>query len=104
MIWTDNERPLAYALPALVPRCALPAAAFLADSKLKVASWMCGTVVALQALFWSGQRFAGIGSSIYQPVNWTTVAAMSFVASPRRPRPPRTAAGRDTRRGGLRRL
>jgi len=34
-------------------------------------------VVGLQALFWSGQRFAEAGMSIYQPVNWLTVAAMT---------------------------
>jgi hypothetical protein len=34
-------------------------------------------VVGLQVLFWTGQRFAEIGMSIYQPVNWTTVAAMA---------------------------
>ncbi len=77
VISNNNERPLAYALPALVPAALYVLRAFLADSKLKVA-WVCGTVVALQVLFWSGQQFAEIGSSIYQPVNWTTVAAMAF--------------------------
>jgi hypothetical protein len=33
-------------------------------------------VVALQVVFWLGQRFEGSGISIYQPVNWTTVVAM----------------------------
>jgi hypothetical protein len=33
-------------------------------------------VVALQAIFWAGQRWAEPGMCIYQPVNWTMVAAM----------------------------
>ena len=38
---------------------------------------MLAAVVGLQVLFWAGQRFAEAGMSIYQPVNWTTVAAMA---------------------------
>jgi hypothetical protein len=76
VISNNNERPLAYALPALVPAALYLLRAFLADTGLG-AAWVCGAVVALQVLFWSGQRFAEIGSSIYQPVNWTTVAAMA---------------------------
>ena len=34
-------------------------------------------VAALQLLFWAGQRWAEIGSSVYQQINWTTVAAMA---------------------------
>ena len=75
VISNNNERPLAYALPALVPAALYLLRGFLADSRLDTA-WVCGAVVALQVIFWSGQRFAEIGSSIYQPVNWTTVAAM----------------------------
>jgi hypothetical protein len=76
VISNNNERPLAYALPALVPAALYLLRAFLADTGLN-AAWVCGTAVALQVLFWSGQQFAEIGSSIYQPVNWTTVAAMA---------------------------
>jgi hypothetical protein len=74
-ISNNNERPLAYALPALVPAALYCLRAFIADTRLDAAA-VCGAVVLLQVLFWHGQRFAEIGMSIYQPVNWTTVAAM----------------------------
>ena len=75
VISNNNERPLAYALPALVPAALYCLRAFLDETRLP--AWpVCTAVVLLQLLFWSGQRFAEIGMSIYQPVNWTTVAAM----------------------------
>ncbi len=77
VISNNNERPLAYALPALVPAGLYCLRAFLAETGLH-APTACATVVLLQVLFWHGQRFAEIGMSIYQPVNWTTVAAMAL--------------------------
>ena len=44
---------------------------FLAETGLPAAP-VLAAVVALQVLFWLGQRFAESGMSIYQPVNWTT--------------------------------
>ena len=76
VISNNNERPLAYALPALVPAALWCLRAFQQESRLPVLP-VCGAVVALQLLFWSGQRWAEIGMSIYQPVNWTTVVAMT---------------------------
>ena len=76
VISNNNERPLAYALPALVPAALWCLRAFLDESRLPLLP-VCAAVVLLQVLFWAGQRFAEIGMSIYQPVNWTTVAAMA---------------------------
>jgi hypothetical protein len=76
VISNNNERPLAYALPALVPAALWCARAFLEETRLPAVP-VLATVVGLQVLFWTGQRWAEIGMSIYQPVNWTTVAAMA---------------------------
>jgi len=77
VISNNNERPLAYALPALVPAALFCLRAFLDETRAPLLP-VLGAVVALQLLFWWGQRFAEIGMSIYQPVNWTTVAAMTI--------------------------
>ena len=76
VISNNNERPLAYALPALVPAALYCLRAFLEATRLPALP-VLAAVVGLQLLFWTGQRFAEIGMSIYQPVNWTTVAAMA---------------------------
>ena len=76
VISNNNERPLAYALPALVPAALWCLRAFLEQTRLPVVPY-CAAVVVLQVLFWTGQRWAEIGMSIYQPVNWTTVVAMT---------------------------
>jgi hypothetical protein len=75
VISNNNERPLAYALPALVPAALWCARAFLEETRLPAGPFLA-TVVGLQLVFWAGQRWAEIGMSIYQPVNWTTVGAM----------------------------
>jgi hypothetical protein len=75
-ISNNNERPLAYALPALVPAALWCLRAFLEQTGLSALP-VLAAVVSLQALFWAGQRWAEIGMSIYQPVNWTTVLAMA---------------------------
>jgi len=76
VISNNNERPLAYALPAVVPAALWCLRAFLDATRLP-APPVLAAVVALQAIFWAGQRWAEIGMSIYQPVNWTTVAALA---------------------------
>ena len=63
-------------LPALVPAALFCLRAFLEETRLPGLP-VLATVVALQALFWWGQRWAEAGMSIYQPVNWTTLAAMT---------------------------
>jgi hypothetical protein len=75
-ISNNNERPLAYALPALVPAALACLRAFVSESRLPEIP-VLAAVVGLQALFWWGQRWAEMGMSIYQPVNRTTVAAMA---------------------------
>jgi len=98
VISNNNERPLAYALPALVPAALWCLRAFVRETGLPQTP-VLAVVVGLQALFWAGQRWAEMGMSIYQPVNWTTVAAMaiSWVAAQaalarRSPSPRATAA------------
>jgi hypothetical protein len=76
VISNNNERPLGYALPALVPAGLYCLRAFLETTRLAPLP-VLAAVVGLQVLFWTGQRFAEIGMSIYQPVNWTTVVAMA---------------------------
>jgi hypothetical protein len=78
VISNNNERPLAYTLPALVPAALFCLRAFLDETRL-AARPVLATVVALQVLFWTGQRWAEMGMSLYQPVNWTTVVAMAGV-------------------------
>jgi hypothetical protein len=97
VISNNNERPLAYALPALVPAALWCLRAFVEETRLPAVP-VFGVVVALQALFWAGQRWAEMGMSIYQPVNWTTVAAMAAfwvvaqaLLARHRPRPPASA-------------
>ncbi len=75
-ISNNTERPLAYALPVVVPAALLGLRAFLEEARLPEGPVLL-VVVALQALFWWGQRFAESGMSIYQPVNWTTVGALA---------------------------
>ena len=93
-ISNNNERPLAYALPALVPAALGCLRVFVEETRLP-ATPVLAAVVGLQALFWAGQRWAEMGMSIYQPVNWTTTAAMAgfwvvaqALLARRRPRPP----------------
>jgi hypothetical protein len=72
----NNERPLAYALPALVPAALWCLRNLVQETGLPPMP-VLAAVVALQAVFWAGQRWAEMGMSIYQPVNWTTAAAMA---------------------------
>jgi len=97
-ISNNNERPLAYALPALVPAALWCLRALVRDTGLPQLP-ILAAVVGLQALFWFGQRWSEMGMSLYQPVNWTTVAAMAafWVAAQvslawRRRRPPARTA------------
>jgi hypothetical protein len=77
LISNNNDRPLAYALPAVLP------AALLGLRRLEAASagrarQLLGLVVALQALFYAQTRFTGLGISVYQPVSWPV--ALSLIA------------------------
>jgi hypothetical protein len=98
VISNNSERPLAYALPALVPAALGCLRAFVREARLP-ATPVLVVVVLLQVLFWCGQRWAEMGMSIYQPVNWTTVGAMvafwlaARLALARRRAPLQRAAG-----------
>jgi hypothetical protein len=76
VISNNNERPLSYALPALVPAGLGMLRSHFDRTRVPALPAM-GIVVGLQVLFWTGQRYAEMGMSIYQPVNWLTVAAMT---------------------------
>ena len=75
-ISNNTERPLAYALPVVVPAALLGLRSFLEQTRLPEGP-VLAVVVALQVLFWWGQKFAESGMSIYQPVNWATVVALA---------------------------
>jgi len=75
VISNNNERPLAYALPALVPAALACLRLFARETGLPVRPLLAAVVV-LQLVFWVDQRWAEMGMSIYQPVSWTTTAAM----------------------------
>jgi len=75
-ISNNTERPLAYALPVVVPAALLGLRSFLAETQLTALAVLAVTV-ALQVVFWRGQLWAEAGMSIYQPVNWTTVATLA---------------------------
>jgi hypothetical protein len=75
-ISNNNERPLSYALPVVVPAALFLLRTFLAQTGLPEAPVLVA-VVGLQVLFWASQRWSEMGMSIYQPVNGTTVAAMT---------------------------
>jgi hypothetical protein len=75
-ISNNTERPLAYALPVVVPAALVGLRWFLEETRLPEGP-VLAVVVALQVLFWWGQRWAESGMSIYQPVNWTTVVALA---------------------------
>jgi hypothetical protein len=74
-ISNNSERPLSYALPALVPAGLWCLRTFLDETRLPTTP-VLAVVVTLQLVFWLGQRWAEMGMSLYQPVNWTTTGAM----------------------------
>lgn len=71
----NSERPLAYALPVVLP-AALDGLRRLLHAAPLPAGVVLGAAVALQALFYVETRFTGLGISVYQPVSWTVVAAL----------------------------
>lgn len=97
-ISNNTERPLAYALPVVVPAAVLGLRWFIEATRLPERP-VLAVAVALQALFWWNQRWAESGMSIYQPVNWTTAGALALawaaaqllVLRARRLPPPRSA-------------
>jgi hypothetical protein len=77
LISNNNERPLAYALPVMLP-VALTNLVF-AMERLRLARGAIFTLVAmLQLLFYLRTRFAGQGISIYQPVSWSVTVSLAL--------------------------
>jgi hypothetical protein len=76
-ISNNTERPLAYALPVMVPAALAGLRSFIEETRLPALP-VHAVAVGLQVLFWLGHRWAEAGMSIYQPVNWWTVAAMTL--------------------------
>jgi hypothetical protein len=74
-ISNNTERPLAYAVPALLPAALHNLRAFLEETRLP-ATFILALAVALQAFFWWQTRLFEMGMSIYQPANLSVAAAM----------------------------
>jgi hypothetical protein len=75
LVSNNAERPLAYAVPALLPAALHNLRAFLAETGLP-APGVIATAVALQAFFWWQTRLFELGMSIYQPANLGVAAAL----------------------------
>jgi hypothetical protein len=73
----NTERELAYTLPVVVPAALRHVGDLAAAARLPEAP-LLALAVGLQALFFSQQRFAEIGMSMYQPTNLVVVAAMAL--------------------------
>lgn len=71
----NTERPLAYAVPALLPAALHNLRSFLAETRLPALA-VVAVAVALQAFFWWQTRLFEMGMSIYQPANLAVAAAM----------------------------
>jgi hypothetical protein len=74
-ISNNTERPLAYAVPALLPAALYNLRSFLAETRLPALA-VVAVAVALQAFFWWQTRLFEMGMSIYQPANLAVAAAM----------------------------
>ncbi len=77
LISNNTERPLAYALPVLLPAALLALRWFIDETGLSEAPVLV-TVVALQAFFWARHPFAGEAMSMYQPTNVGTALVMAL--------------------------
>jgi hypothetical protein len=76
LVSNNTERPLAYAVPALLPAALHNLRAFLAETGLP--AWpVFATAIGLQALVWWQTRLFEMGSSIYQPANPAVAAALA---------------------------
>jgi hypothetical protein len=77
LVANNTERELAYALPVLVPAALKTLADFLAETRLPAVPFLAAAV-GLQVLFFSQQRFAEAGMSMYQPTNLLVAASMGL--------------------------
>ena len=77
LLANNTERELGYTLPAVLPAALLGLRALVVESRLPPLPTL-GVVVALQAFFFSQQRYLEMGSSMFQPTNAAVVAAMTL--------------------------
>jgi hypothetical protein len=73
----NTERELGYTLPAVLPAALLGLRGLIVEAQLPPLPTL-GVVVALQAFFFSQQRFLEMGSSTFQPANPGVVIAMTL--------------------------
>jgi hypothetical protein len=76
LISNNTERPLSYAVPAVLAAALYGFRHLAAEARLP-AGGVAAVVVALQVHFWVVTRFAEDGMSMYQPTNWGVFAAMA---------------------------
>ncbi len=76
LISNNNERPLAYALPVLLP-AALKNLRHAFERLRASRTLAFALLVALQLLFYTRTRFTGLGISIYQPVSWAVTVSLA---------------------------
>jgi hypothetical protein len=76
LVSNNTERPLSYAVPALLPAALYNLRTFLAETRLPPVVVVV-PAVALQGFFWSQTRLFEPGISIYQPANLGVAAAMA---------------------------
>lgn len=76
LISNNNERPLAYAVPVLLP-AALLGLRWLAQSSGMDYRVLGGAALAAQLFAWQQTLFTGLGISVYQPVNLAVLAVMA---------------------------
>jgi len=76
LISNNNERPLAYAVPVLLP-AALLGLRWLAQASGLRYGVLAGAALALQLFAWQQTLFTGLGISVYQPTNWAVLAVMA---------------------------
>jgi hypothetical protein len=77
LLANNTERELGYALPAVLPAALLGLRSLVDQARLPRLPTL-GVVVALQAFFFSQQRFLEMGSSMSQPTNAGVVIAMTL--------------------------
>ena len=82
LVSNNTERPLAYAVPALLPAALHNLRAFVAETRLPAPA-VLAAAVCLQALVWSQTRLFEMGTSIYQPANVLVAAVLvaSWIAA-----------------------
>jgi hypothetical protein len=76
LISNNNERPLAYAVPAVLPAALSAFERFRRRAGLGFGPAAAG-VLALQLFVLARTKFTGLGISIYQPTDWAVIAVLT---------------------------